>query len=526
MSNRKTWFCSVVTGEGAVKGDSAVIAGSPNNLSAVKDYIKWSFYGFGTEESDFDLSRCSSDEDIKAEMAKKGEKINANEKLESFRLISREAKIGDRVFLSNYNGIIFAVGTVNGPYMYGSPKDRNDDNPRSKFIHSIGIEWSKRECVYAWRAWNPSNFTVPKGAWSEAEGDRIERKLKERLKLNVIYAGAPGTGKTYNLKYAAVDACLAVDDPLRDRLRAAGGDGLIKKKYTEFLESGRIEFVTFHQNYDYTDFIQGIRPAVGKAAITYDLLRGPLFRIANEAMCALEKGDDSNYVLIIDEINRGNVAKIFGEAITLIEESYRIDPSEDGDHLMIDLPGGVSPGGGVETVCNTFLRSGKFGLPSNLVIIGTMNSTDRSIQRLDAALRRRFDFKEVMPDASKLSDNPALKKFLEKVNLRLDKYRPGSGCQIGHGWLMSRGAAIPASNEQQLTEVFNNKIFPQLSEWFWDDPAALVKVFGGASLMVDSSTGLISKLPFAVKKSGQLVTVDDFLERFVSQKKADSDPDE
>jgi hypothetical protein len=125
-----------------------------------------------------------------------------------------------------------------------------------------------------------------------------------------------------------------------------------------------------------------------------------------------------------------------------------------------------------------------------------------------------------------LSDNPALKKFLEKVNLRLDKYRPGSGCQIGHGWLMSRGAAIPASNEQQLTEVFNNKIFPQLSEWFWDDPAALVKVFGGASLMVDSSTGLISKLPFAVKKSGQLVTVDDFLERFVSQKKADSDPDE
>ena len=520
MRPRKTWFCGVVVSEEAAKVN-------PNNLTALTVFLQDSFYGFGQDEADFDLSKCANDDDIKREIARNS-KINDNEKVEQYRLISREAKVGDRVFLSNYSGVIYDVGEITEPYRYSPISERRPSDPRSRFIHSISVKWSRRESVYPWRAWMIEDFTEPKGGWSEEEGDRIEKNLRERLKLNIIYAGAPGTGKTFSLKAAAVEACLSADDPLRQKLGSKEKGQFIKEIYDEFVEKKRIEFVTFHQNYDYTDFIQGIRPAIAKEGITYDLVRGPLFRLANAAMLSLEKGDESSYVLIIDEINRGNVAKIFGETITLIEESYRISASGSGNHVMIDLPGGVAPGGGVAEVSRLFSKTGKFGLPSNLVVLGTMNSTDRSIQRLDAALRRRFDFIEVLPNPAVLSDNPALRDFLIKVNKRLEKSRPGSGCQVGHAWLMSRGVAIPPCNETQLSEVFNNKIFPQLSEWFWDDPLALSKLFGGASFLVDSSSGVIGRLPYQPKKSDQLITVNEFLKKFNSQKKAeiDTDPDE
>ena len=199
---------------------------------------------------------------------------------------------------------------------------------------------------------------------------------------------------------------------------------------------------------------------------------------------------------------------------------------------MIDLPGGVAPGGGVDNVCRTFLKTRKFSLPANLSIIGTMNSTDRSIQKLDAALRRRFDFKEILPDPSRLSENPSLKTFLDRLNKRLEKYKPGSGCQIGHAWLMVRGVPIPPCNENQLCDVFNNKIFPQLTEWFWDDPSSLAKLFGAASFMVNPDTGIVGKLPFGIKNQDgtkkQEIFSKDFLEKFCLNKKTEVtvDPDE
>ena len=531
MRPRKTWFCGVVVSDEAAKVN-------PNNLSALNGFLEDSFYGFGQDESDFDLSRCTTDDDIKRAIAQKS-KINPNEKVEPYRLISREAKVGDRVFLSNYSGVVYDVGEITEPYRYSPVAERRQNDPRSRFIHSIGVKWSRRESVYPWRLWMIEDFTEPKGSWSEEEGDRIEKRLKERFKLNTIYAGAPGTGKTFRLKSAAVEACLALDDVFweKDGIREKdgvlkAGSGFINNKYDELLAAGRVEFVTFHQNYDYTDFIQGIRPSVGKEGISYELVRGPLFRLANAAMLSLESGDHSGYVLVIDEINRGNVAKIFGETITLIEESYRVSDHDANQSLMIDLPGGVAPGGGVDKVCRTFLKTRKFSLPSNLSIIGTMNSTDRSIQKLDAALRRRFDFKEILPDPSRLSENPSLKTFLDRLNKRLEKYKPGSGCQIGHAWLMVRGVPIPPCNENQLCDVFNNKIFPQLTEWFWDDPSSLAKLFGAASFMVNLDTGIVGKLPFGIKNQDgtkkQEIFSKDFLEKFCLNKKTEVtvDPDE
>ena len=345
MRPRKTWFCGVV-----VSDESAKV--NPNNLSALNGFLEGSFYGFGQDEADFDLSTCATDDDIKRELAKRT-KVNANEKVEPYRLISREARVGDRVFLSNYSGVVYSVGEITEAYRYSPVAGRRSSDPRSRFIHSIGVKWSRRESVYPWRRWMIEDFTEPKGGWSEEEGDRIELCLKKRIKLNTILAGAPGTGKTFRLKSAAVVACLASDDGFwaKDGIREKDGtvkigSGLIYDKYDELLAAGRVEFVTFHQNYDYTDFIQGIRPSVGKEGISYELVRGPLFRLANAAMHSLEAGNDSGFVLVIDEINRGNVAKIFGETITLIEESYRVSAHDGNQSLMIDLPGGVAPGGG------------------------------------------------------------------------------------------------------------------------------------------------------------------------------------
>ena len=134
--------------------------------------------------------------------------------------------------------------------------------------------------------------------------------------------------------------------------------------------------VTFHQNFTYEDFVEGIRPVLNSGEeLAYEMRAGVFKRLVQKA---LERRAE-RFVLIIDEINRGNIAKIFGELITLMEGSRRIGQA---DETRVTLP-----------------YSGEaFGIPDNLYVIGTMNTADRSIQLLDTALRRRFTFVEMIPD--------------------------------------------------------------------------------------------------------------------------------
>lgn len=173
--------------------------------------------------------------------------------------------------------------------------------------------------------------------------------LPAELSLNTILYGPPGTGKTYALT----------------------------NEYFRYFEKGCYRMVTFHQSYGYEDFVEGIRPVTANDSATgvrYEVRRG-VFR----DICALAKADmGRNYALFIDEINRGNISKIFGELITLVEPDKRLGADQE---LTIQLP-----------------YSGEaFGVPNNLYIIGTMNSADRSIALLDIALRRRFEFIELSP---------------------------------------------------------------------------------------------------------------------------------
>lgn len=170
------------------------------------------------------------------------------------------------------------------------------------------------------------------------------------------------------------------------------------------------------------------------------------------------------YILIIDEINRGNISKILGELITLLEPSKRKGESEA---LEVKLPYSQEP----------------FSVPNNLYIIGTMNTADRSIALLDTALRRRFEFIEMMPNSSRLStdcDGVDLQRLLESINNRieflLDRERT-----IGHAFL------IDVKNLSDLKAVFKNKILPLLQEYFYDDYAKINAVLNGNG-MLESKT--------------------------------------
>ncbi len=396
-----------------------------------------------------------------------------------------------------------------------------------------------------------------------------------RFPLNLILYGPPGTGKTYK----TVDCALAIIEKNRTLEEIVGEEdieseekvpkrGSLLKRFKQYKDNQQIEFITFHQNYSYEDFIQGLRPNTENSGgnLSFDLKDGIFKRIADRALNnykayrqskdrnqkppfkkvfekfiqpllddvedelevrmrkvsfyiadvtdssihfrkasggtdhtlslgslaeMYEKGDIGDiqglrsyyrplletllniaksiepetikedlkhYVIIIDEINRANISKVFGELITLIEPDKRYNKENE---MVATLPSGQS-----------------FVVPSNLYIIGTMNTADKSIALLDIALRRRFVFKRINPEPKLV--RPEYEDLFKRLNIAIISER-GPDFQLGHSYFMENG---------NLADIMNNKVIPLLYEYFMNDGETVSKVLHSAGVNTIEVYGL------------------------------------
>jgi len=244
-------------------------------------------------------------------------------------------------------------------------------------------------------------------------------------KKQIIFQGPPGTGKTY-----------------------------VAQKLAEFLAGSedRVELVQFHPSYAYEDFVQGFRPTLEGGSAGFAMRNGPLLRMAKQAF---EEPSEKHF-LVIDEINRGNLAKVFGELYFLLE--YR----------------------GKEHKMRLQYSNTEFWMPKNLYIIGTMNTADRSIALLDAALRRRFYFVPFHPDKDPIKD--LLKEWLKGNARDLDDDVVGL-VSLANGKLSNKEAAIGPSyfmkkdglDQKKLERVWEYNVLPYIEEQLYGSNLSLAE---------------------------------------------------
>lgn len=280
----------------------------------------------------------------------------------------------------------------------------------------------------------------------ENESSELDENINNLdFPLNQILYGPAGTGKTY----VTISKALQIVVPEWWSEDLERSRSTIVEQYKVLVDEGKISFVTFHQSYGYEDFIEGIKVKRVEGQLNYDVESGVFKNICERA----KNNPNENYVLIIDEINRGNVSKIFGELITLIEESKREGKSEELEGLEVTLPYSNEP----------------FSVPNNLYIIGTMNSSDRSLTSVDIALRRRFEFIEMMPKPDVLSgidiEGVSVQAILETMNKRIKVLLDRDHC-IGHAYFTP---LIEEPSLELLMTIFEKRIIPLLQEYFFDD---------------------------------------------------------
>ena len=248
----------------------------------------------------------------------------------------------------------------------------------------------------------------------------------------------------------------------------------------------RYKVVTFHPSFTYEDFVRGIRPVrtAEDGRTEFRLVDGKFKQICDEA----HANPGQRYALFIDEINRANIAKVFGELITLIETDKRAVFGAEGRLLAgmaVHLPG--------DEQADSVERP--FGVPRNLDLYGTMNTADRSIALLDVALRRRFRFEEReprhdLPEMDREVDGVHLGRLLRRLNERLE-YLLDRDHRIGHAYLMH------TQGLDDLRDVFEHQIVPLLQEYFFDDfsRVALVLSTSGAPFVAEQAMDFSSLFP-------------------------------
>ncbi|MEQ1878607.1 MAG: AAA family ATPase, partial [Bdellovibrionia bacterium] len=406
---------------------------------------------------------------------------------------------------------------------------------------------------------NREAATILRRAYGKAFPEPLESMLSisnpqrnsiMKFPLNTILYGPPGTGKTYN----SIDKAVEIIDGPSTRSHVDN-----KRRFDELRQQGQIEFVTFHQNYAYEDFVVGLRPDVEVETLRFQNHKGIFYQMAKKArdnyevfvsgigkrrsfdevfqelvepldrseevqikmvsgisFWITEVSDKSisfrkqsggtqhtlsistlrdlvdeirdipaglasyyiplaelirhsrqttesaepikNFVLIIDEINRANISRVFGELITLLEEDKRLGAENE---LRVTLPNGEK----------------EFGVPPNLFVIGTMNTADKSIALIDIALRRRFDFVGYYPRYDVLTEEAA--ELLRTINAQMFDKKKSADYLIGHAYLM---------DSAPIESILRNKVIPLLTEYFAGKTDIISNIFSGTTWSVSYNT--------------------------------------
>jgi 5-methylcytosine-specific restriction enzyme B len=304
---------------------------------------------------------------------------------------------------------------------------------------------------------------------------RIEAVLER--KGQVILYGPPGTGKTYWAEHTARElAARASFGRIFDQLTPEQGASLLGEGSASI---AKVRICSFHPAYGYEDFLEGFRPTSDDGHMQFVSRDGIFKQLCLDASSL----PGEKFYLIIDEINRGDIPRIFGELLTILEKDKR--------KKSILLP----------------LTNKPFHVPNNICVIGTMNTADRSIALLDTALRRRFGFIELMPDYTLLKDAVVegipLGLWLEALNRRICEFigRDARNLQIGHAYLLEK--ELPIRDIATFGRVIQEDILPLLEEYCYEDYAKLGEILG--SSLVDVKNQKINHELFALSQQDNLI---------------------
>jgi 5-methylcytosine-specific restriction enzyme B len=380
-----------------------------------------------------------------------------------------ELEPGDLVFANRGTSEILGLGTVVEPGYDWRPD-------RETHRHILHVRWdtSVARAIPPQPAWafitvGPVAATqyeafMKAGPSADVTAPPVDPRFVEITealedKRQAILYGPPGTGKTFHARRFAVAWLLkqngrAEEIPrvLADRAAFAEAEEALARPANDSALAAQLTRLTFHPSYSYEDFIEGFRPSTDAGgALSLRLEDGVFKRVCEEAQVDSRR----KFLVLIDEINRANLAKVFGELLTLLEVDKR--------GLSVTLPQSKKP----------------FRIPDNVYLVGTMNTADRSIKLLDTALRRRFSFVEFMPDVEVLRGAKvgtlALDDFLENLNRRIGETL-GREKQVGQSYLLNGSG--PIVDPQVFARRFRHEILPLLQEYCYDDYRLLATYLG------------------------------------------------